>query len=158
MLKIRLQRVGRKAEPTFRLLLTDSKNSTKSGKFLEILGNYDSRHGETSVFKADRITYWISVGAQVSPTVHNMLIDKKVISGKKINNLPLKKAIVKDAPMETTAAVGKEEVSENSDSTESMKEQAEGFDETEAKPDTNEATTEPAPSAETEAPVVEAVA
>jgi len=102
MLKIRLQRVGRKAEPTFRLLLTDSKNSTKSGKFLEILGNYDARKGEQSVFKADRITYWMSVGAQVSPTVHNLLIDKKVISGKKLNKLPLKKAIVKDAPTDTT--------------------------------------------------------
>ena len=38
MLKIRLQRVGRKAEPTFRLVLTDSKNSTKSGKYIETLG------------------------------------------------------------------------------------------------------------------------
>jgi small subunit ribosomal protein S16 len=106
MLKIRLQRVGRKAEPTFRLLLTDSKNSTKSGKFLEVLGNYDARKGEQSVFKADRITYWMSVGAQVSPTVHNLLIDKKVISGKKVNNLPLKKAIVKDAPIDTTPSTG----------------------------------------------------
>ncbi len=103
MLKIRLQRVGRKAEPTFRLLLTDSKNSTKSGKFLEILGNYDARKGEQSVFKADRITYWMSVGAQVSPTVHNLLIDKKVITGKKVNNLPLKKAIKKDVPPEAAA-------------------------------------------------------
>ncbi|MFZ2523132.1 MAG: 30S ribosomal protein S16 [Minisyncoccia bacterium] len=45
MLKIRLQRVGRKHEPVFRLVLTDSKNSTKSGKYLENLGNYDARRG-----------------------------------------------------------------------------------------------------------------
>jgi small subunit ribosomal protein S16 len=102
MLKIRLQRVGRKHEPSFRLVLTDSKNSTKSGKSLEILGNYDARHSETSVFKADRISHWMSVGAQVSPTVHNLLITKKIISGKKINNLPLKKAIVKPAALEST--------------------------------------------------------
>jgi ribosomal protein S16 len=37
MLKIRLQRVGRKHEPTFRVVLTDSQNSTKSGRMLEIL-------------------------------------------------------------------------------------------------------------------------
>ena len=43
MLKIRLQRVGRKHEPAFRLVLTDSKNSTKSGKFLEVLGSHDFR-------------------------------------------------------------------------------------------------------------------
>ena len=96
MLKIRLQRVGRKHEPKFRLVLTDSKNSTKSGKFLEILGNYDSRHGEDSVFQEDRIKYWVSQGAKASDTVHNLLISKKVIEGKKINTLPLKKPIVKE--------------------------------------------------------------
>ena len=113
MLKIRLQRVGRKHEPTFRLVLTDSKNSTKSGKYLENLGNYDSRHGEDSSFKADKITYWIGKGAQVSPTVHNILVSKKVIDGKKINVLPLKKPIVKEVKEETTTkAESKEEVSE----------------------------------------------
>ncbi len=98
MLKIRLQRVGRKHEPSFRLVLTDSKNSTKSGKYLETLGNYDARRGEKSEFKSDRISYWMSKGAQVSGTVHNLLIDKKLTSEKKINVLPLKKAILKDAP------------------------------------------------------------
>ncbi len=105
MLKIRLQRVGRAHEPAYRLVLTDSKNSTKSGKYLENLGNYDSRRGEKSAFKTDRITHWISVGAQVSPTVHNMLISQKVISGKKINNLPLKKAIVKEVAPEAAKKV-----------------------------------------------------
>ena len=96
MLKIRLQRVGRKHEPTFRLVLTDSKNSTKSGRYLENLGNYDSRHGESSNFKVDRVTYWMSKGAQLSGTVHNMLVSKKVITDKKINVLPLKKPITKE--------------------------------------------------------------
>jgi len=36
MLKIRLQRIGRKNDPSFRVVLTDSKNSTKSGKFLHL--------------------------------------------------------------------------------------------------------------------------
>ena len=103
MLKIRLQRVGRKHEPSFRLVLTDSKNSTKSGKYLETLGNYDTRRGEKSEFKGERISYWMSKGAQVSGTVHNILVDKKIVSGKKVNVLPLKKAIVKDAPAEATS-------------------------------------------------------
>ncbi len=98
MLKIRLQRVGRKHEPVFRLVLTDSKNSTKSGKYLESLGSYDARRGEKSEIKKDRVEYWMSKGAQVSGTVHNILVDKKVVSGKKVNVLPLKKAIVKDIP------------------------------------------------------------
>jgi len=104
MLKIRLQRVGRKHEPTFRLVLTDSKNSTKSGKSLEILGNYDARRGDKAVLKDDRVTYWMSQGAQVSGTVHNLLVSRKIISGKKVNVLPLKKAIKKDAPEAPAAA------------------------------------------------------
>ncbi len=105
MLKIRLQRVGRKHEPSFRLVLTDSKNSTKSGKYLENLGHYDARRGEKSEFKGERISYWMGKGAQLSGTVHNMLIDKKIITGKKVNVLPLKKAIVKDVPAEAPAPV-----------------------------------------------------
>jgi len=55
MLMIRLQRTGRKHEPTFRLVLTDSKNGPKSGKFLEILGSHDPRHKEATIIKADRV-------------------------------------------------------------------------------------------------------
>ncbi len=103
MLKIRLQRVGRKHEPTFRLVLSDSKNSPKSGKTLETLGAYDSRRGEKAEFKNDRIKHWISKGAQLSGTVHNLLVSKKVIEGKKINVLPKKKPIAKEGG-ETPAA------------------------------------------------------
>lgn len=91
MLKIRLQRTGRKHETTFRVLLTDSKNSTKTGKFLEVLGSYDPRKdSKTMVLKTDRIKHWLSVGAQASGTVHNLLISAKVIEGKKVNVLPKK--------------------------------------------------------------------
>jgi small subunit ribosomal protein S16 len=82
MLKIRLQRVGRKHEPSFRLVLTDSKNSTKSGRFGEILGSYDPRKSLESL-KAERITYWISKGAGVTGTVNNLLIKKGIVKGKK---------------------------------------------------------------------------
>src|SRR5882724_5107774 len=98
MLMIRLQRTGRTHEPTFRLVLTDSKNGPKSGKYLEILGFYDSRlDNKIEQIKVDRVKYWISKGAQLSRTVHNFLITKKVITGKKVNALPLKKAIAKAA-------------------------------------------------------------
>lgn len=89
MLKIRLQRIGRKNDPAFRVVLTDSKNSTKSGKFKEILGSYNLKSGEV-LFKGDRISYWISNGAQVSDTVHNFLVKQNLIKGKKKNVLPKK--------------------------------------------------------------------
>lgn len=100
MLKIRLQRTGRKHEPTFRVVLTDSKNGPKSGKFLEILGSYDARRNADTQLKKERIQHWIAQGAQVSDTVHNLLITHEVIAGKKINVLPLKTPIRKEVPAE----------------------------------------------------------
>ncbi len=90
MLKIRLQRIGRKNDPSFRAVLTDSKNSTKSGKFLEIVGTYDPKSGNTT-FKDERIKYWMSKGAKLSDTMHNFLVSKNIIEGKKVNVLPKKK-------------------------------------------------------------------
>jgi len=98
MLKIRFQRIGRKNDPSFRAVLTDSKNSTKSGKFLEILGTYNPKVKEDNMKKnlnADRIKYWISKGAKCSDTMHNFLVYDKVIEGKKVNVLPKKKPTVK---------------------------------------------------------------
>ena len=89
MLTIRLQRVGRKNDPSFRAVLVDSKRAAKTGRVTEVLGSYDARKG-TPVFREDRIRYWISQGAQVSGTVHNLLISAGIISGKKVNVLPKK--------------------------------------------------------------------
>ncbi len=94
MLKIRLQRIGRKNDPSFRVVLTDSKNSTKSGRFLEILGTYNPKAGE-KVLTADRIKYWMSKGAKLSDTMHNFAVHEKIVDGKKINVLPKKKPTVK---------------------------------------------------------------
>ncbi len=88
MLKIRLQRVGRKHEPVFRLVLTDSQNGPRSGKALEVLGSYDSRKGDKAEFQTDKIKEWMKQGVQLSPTVHNILVSKKVLEGKKVNVLP----------------------------------------------------------------------
>lgn len=98
MLKIRLQRIGRKNDPSFRVVLTDSKNSTKSGKFLELLGTYNPKildKKQRTNFSNDRIKYWLSKGAKLSDTVHNFLVHDKIIEGKKVNVLPKKKVTVK---------------------------------------------------------------
>lgn len=73
MLKIRLQRVGRKNDPSFRLVVTEGATAAKKiGKFLEVLGNYDARKDRCSV-KDERVKYWIKIGAKVSKTAHNLL-------------------------------------------------------------------------------------
>lgn len=77
------------------MVLTDSKNAAQSGKFLEILGSHNFRKDGT-ILKADRIKHWISVGAQVSDTAHNLLVTNKVLEGKKKNVLPKKTAPKKE--------------------------------------------------------------
>jgi len=105
---IRLQRTGRKHEPTFRVVLTDSNNGPKSGKYKETLGWYDARRKNTKdQFNVEKIKYWISKGAKVSLTVHNFLVNEKVIEGKKLNALP-KKSPIKSETEAKTEEVKKE--------------------------------------------------
>lgn len=89
MLTIRLQRVGRKNDPSFRVVVVESKRGPKSGSFLEVLGSYDARVDRIDL-QAERIKEWMLKGAQVSDTMHNLLITKGVIEGKKRNVLPRK--------------------------------------------------------------------
>ena len=113
MLKIRLQRVARKNIPIFRVVLTDSKNSTKSGRFKEVLGTYNPLTDEKRV-NAERVKYWISKGAQPSGTLHNYLVHERIIAGKKINVLPRRTPVKKEeapaAAAVPTAEAPKEEV------------------------------------------------
>lgn len=94
MLKIRLQRIGRKNEAAFRLVVTESKNGPQSGKFLEILGSYTLKNDVVQL-KKDRILHWIKNGVQVSDTAHNMLVKQGIIEGKKKNVLAKKAPTVK---------------------------------------------------------------
>lgn len=156
MLKIRLQRVGRKHEPVFRLVLTESQNGPKSGKFNEILGSYDARDKNTTHFDADKIKHWISNGAQISDTVKNLLIDQKIIEGKKVNVLPKKSPIVdeeaKKAAEEAAAAVANESNNEAPEATAPVAEADASKEEVAETPEVKE---EVAP-AETETPTEEA--
>lgn len=89
MLKIRLQRIGRRNQPFYRVVVTDSKFGPKSGRFLEVLGSYNPKAGDIQIDEASA-KEWIAKGAKVSGTVHNFLVDKGVIKGKKLNVLPKK--------------------------------------------------------------------
>ena len=75
MLKVRLQRTGKRGQAYFRVVVVEHTKKPK-GKFLELLGNYDPHKKE---FKVDmeRVNHWVSNGAQVSPTVNNLLVNYK---------------------------------------------------------------------------------
>jgi small subunit ribosomal protein S16 len=82
MLKIRLQRTGKKHDPYYRVVVTPHTYRTKTGKPVEIIGNFDIQRGKVT-FQVDRVKHWLSVGAQATPTVNNMLITEGLIVGEK---------------------------------------------------------------------------
>ena len=83
MLQIRLLRVGKKHKPSFRLVLVNK--GKRPGKYLENLGFYTptKKENKTENLNSEKIIYWISKGAQLTSTVHNILLDARVITGKK---------------------------------------------------------------------------
>ena len=93
---IRLQRVGRKNNPSYRIVVTDKRTGPKSNKHIDLLGSYNPKLGTVQV-DGDKAKYWMSQGAQTSVTLHNILISQKVIEGKKINALTKKSPIVDEA-------------------------------------------------------------
>jgi small subunit ribosomal protein S16 len=101
MLMIRLRRVGRRNDPSFKVIVVDKRRAAKVGRSIEILGSYNPR-AKSFQFKEDRIKYWISVGAKTSGTIHNLLVSKNIVSGPKINPVKLKKE--KAAGQETKTA------------------------------------------------------
>jgi small subunit ribosomal protein S16 len=107
MLKIRLQRIGKKNDPSYRIALVEHTTSPQ-GKFIELLGSYSPKLKEKK-FDKGRIEYWLTKGAQASPTVHNLLVSEKIISKEKVKAWkPKKKAkeeVKPEAPKTETQPV-----------------------------------------------------
>jgi len=110
MLVIRFFRVGKKNQPSFKIVVTDKRRPTKAGRFVEEIGFWNPITKE-KVLKKERILYWLSVGAQPSPSIYNLLISEKMIEGKKIPKQK-KKKIKKEAPPEEIKTEAKPEVKE----------------------------------------------
>jgi small subunit ribosomal protein S16 len=123
MLTIRLQRRGRTNDPSFRVILVESKRAAKTGSFQEVLGSYDPRVNRTDL-KTDRIKHWLSMGATVSDTVHNIFVSQKLIDGKKINVLPRKSPPKKEGK-EAAAATAPEAAPAEAEIAETTEEKAE---------------------------------
>ncbi|HQZ71029.1 MAG TPA: 30S ribosomal protein S16, partial [Anaerolineae bacterium] len=109
MVKIRLRRVGAKKQPSYRVIVADSRVK-RDGRFLEIIGHYNPRTDPpTVVIKEDRALYWLSVGAQPTDAVASFFVKmslpdklKQVHAGAKIEDLapsskPVKAKAVKPA-------------------------------------------------------------
>jgi len=81
MLCLKLQRIGKKKQAFFRLIVQE-KARDPHDKSAEILGWYNP-YTKAKELKKERISYWLSQGAQTTPTVHNLLVDEALISDKK---------------------------------------------------------------------------
>jgi len=71
--KLRLMRMGKKKQPTYRVVAADSR-SPRDGRFIEIIGTYQPRQ-DPSVIKIDnaKAVRWLSLGAQPTETVRKLL-------------------------------------------------------------------------------------
>ena len=73
MVKIRLQRVGTKKKPAYRVVVADSR-APRDGAFIEIIGHYDPlANPATIVIKQERALEWLRRGAQPTQTVAALL-------------------------------------------------------------------------------------
>ncbi len=103
MLMIRFQRIGRTNDPAFRIVILEKERAAKAGNIVEQLGTYNPRSKALTLDEV-RVKEWISKGAQPTDSIHNLLINKGVIKGKKVNALP------KKTPQKNEAAIAAEAV------------------------------------------------
>jgi small subunit ribosomal protein S16 len=89
MLAIKLAKTGKTNKKMFRVIISE-KSRDPYGDVLEILGSYNPHSKELAV-KADRIQYWLGKGAQMTATINNLLIEKKIITGEKATASKAKK-------------------------------------------------------------------
>ena len=83
MVKIRLNRMGAKRQPFYRIVVADSR-SPRDGRFIEIVGNYDPKK-DPAIINVDeeKVIAWIKNGAQPTDTVRSLLSKKGIMQ--KIN-------------------------------------------------------------------------
>ncbi|HVB30776.1 MAG: 30S ribosomal protein S16 [Gemmatimonadaceae bacterium] len=102
--KIRLRRTGRSKQPYYRIVIADSR-SPRDGRFIEIIGQYAPRQGETALnLKTDRVNHWLDNGAQPTDTVRSLLRKAGVLKTRHEARLAEKlkaSAVAVDAPTES---------------------------------------------------------
>ncbi|PIR83514.1 30S ribosomal protein S16 [Candidatus Kaiserbacteria bacterium CG10_big_fil_rev_8_21_14_0_10_56_12] len=104
MLMIRFQRIGRANDPAFRIVVLEKERAAKAGNIVEQVGTYNPR-SKALTLNAEQVKHWLSVGAQPTDSIRNLLISQKVIEGTKVNALQKKTVQVnKEAEAEAAAA------------------------------------------------------
>ncbi len=100
MLVIRLQRIGKKHQPSYRVVAAE-KRSKLGGPPVEDLGSYNP-FTKKAAFKNERISHWLKVGAKPTATVHNLFIKHGTTKGSKIK-ISIKHKLVSPETASTSA-------------------------------------------------------
>ena len=95
MLMIRFQRIGRKNDAAFRMAVLPKASGPKAGKYVDLVGTYNPKTKAITV-DAEKIKDWVSKGAQMSPSLHNLLVKNGTIEGTKTANVVSKKSLEKN--------------------------------------------------------------
>jgi len=70
---IRLARFGARKQPYYRIVVIE-KDRARNGRSIEVVGTYNPRTNPATVeLKQDRIAYWRSVGAQLTPILAKLV-------------------------------------------------------------------------------------
>jgi small subunit ribosomal protein S16 len=77
MLAIRLQRLGRKGYPVYRVAVQEAQRHPSSGRVVAYVGSYNP-HTKEVRFDVEKIEKYLSTGAQPSPRVVKLLVEQKV--------------------------------------------------------------------------------
>lgn len=107
MLAIKLKRIGKKHQASFRVVVME-KRSKLQGRFIEDLGWANPRTDERQV-DAERASYWMKVGAKPTDTAWNLLVKAGVVRGKKIAVHRKSKKPAEPTATVVTATAAKEE-------------------------------------------------
>jgi small subunit ribosomal protein S16 len=78
VLTIRLSRIGKKKKPFYRVVVIE-KTRPRDGRVKELVGTYDPLKKPAEVkLNAERVKYWLGVGAQPSDTVRSFIRQQKI--------------------------------------------------------------------------------
>ena len=86
--KIRLKRLGAKREPTYRIVVMDSRVK-RQGRYKECVGNYypmlKSDNEDRVKLNVERIQYWLGVGALPTERVARFIKRANIVAGNKVD-------------------------------------------------------------------------
>lgn len=151
MLMIRFQRIGRKNDAAFRMAVLPKASGPKAGKYVDLVGTYNPKTKAMTV-DADKVKGWMSKGAQVSPSLMNLLVKNKVVEGTVSPKVVSKKNLEKNIKAAAEAAAKEAAAKAEADA------KAAAAAEAEAKAAAEAAAAAPAEEAPAEAPTEEPAA